>query len=560
MRRLKTLLAGLATAAVLVGCSATSSTTNQSSETQADTPAVTQSVTAATVLAANESATTVNEDEWSLDDAAIVTLNGSTATTTAEGVSVTDGTVADSTVTITAAGVYRLSGSLAGQVVVDAPDDALVVLVLDGVDISSTTTAAISVLNADDLAVHLVEGTTNKLSDTSKYTDDADVNAALFSEEDLTISGTGTLEVTGNGNDGITSEDDLVILSGTITVTAVDDGIRGKDSLTVEGGTINVTAGGDGMKADNDDEDTRGYMNLAGGTITVSAGDDGLDAETDIVVTGSEITITTDAVDTDEATSKGVDAGATYVIEEGSVTVTASVEAIEAATIVIAGGTTDLTATDDGINASTGSGRSMASDPGAYLEISGGTVVVDAEGDGLDSNGAMLISGGETTVYGPTRGGNGGIDSNGGITITGGTLVSFDTGDMAEAPVEASTQGWLIAAASGSAGDSVQIKDASGATIAEVTSRKSFGSVTYSSSAITSGESYEVVTSAGTTSVTAGEGGMGGPGGGPGGGGRPGSSGGGPGGDGSGRGPGGETGRVPGGPGGQTESSPDTNR
>ncbi len=377
MRRLKTLLAGLATAVVLVGCSATTTTTDQ----QTDTPITAGSVTAATVLAANEDATTVREDAWSLDDAAIVTFGGSTATTNADGVSVADGTV-----TITAAGVYRLSGSLTGQVVVDAPDDALVVLVLDGVDISSTTTAAISVLKADDVAVHLVEGTTNKLSDTSKYPEDADVNAALFSEEDLTISGTGTLEVTGNGNDGITSEDDLVILSGTIKVTAVDDGIRGKDSLTVANGNITVTAGGDGLKADNEDEGTRGYMNLAGGKITVSAGDDGLDAETDIVVTGSEITITTDAVDTEEATSKGVDAEATYVMEGGSLTVTNSVEAIEAATIVIAGGTTDLTATDDGINASTGSGRSMASDSGAYMEISGGTVVVDAEGDGLDSN------------------------------------------------------------------------------------------------------------------------------------------------------------------------------
>lgn len=523
MRRLKAALAGLAAIAVLAGCSTlpTSATTDTATKSASATAA--SSITAAEVLAANENATIVNDDEWSLDDAADITLTGSSATTDADGV-----TVDGNTVTITAAGVYRLSGSLAGQLVVDASDDALVVLALDGADIASSTTAAITVLNADDVGVFLTDGSTNTLSDTSSYAEDDEANAALYSKADLTISGTGSLTVTGNANDGISSKDDLAILSGAITVAAVDDGIRGKDSLTVKGGTIAVTAGGDGLKSDNSDEDTRGYLDLSGGTIDVTAGDDGLDAETDIVLTGSKVTITTSGTDTNETTSKGVDAGAIFVIGDGELTVTASVEAIEAATVIVAGGATDLTASDDGINASTGSGESMQADAGAYLEISGGTLKVDAEGDGLDSNGALLISGGDTTVYGPTRGGNGALDSNGGITITGGTLITFDTGDMAEAPGDASAQGWLIASASGNAGDDVQITDAAGTVIAEATSRKSFGSVTYSSSVITSGQSYQVVTPSGSTTVTAGEGGMGGmgapggggPGGGPGGGGR----------------------------------------
>jgi hypothetical protein len=284
----------------------------------------------------------------------------------------------------------------------------------------------------------------------------------------------------------------------------------------VEGGTLTVAAGGDGLKADNEDEDTRGYLELSGGTITITAGDDGLDAATDIVMTGSEVTVATSAIDTDEATSKGVDAGAVFLIEEGSVTVTASVEAIEAATVAIAGGTVDLTASDDGINASTGTGESMQADAGASLAISGGTVTIDAEGDGLDSNGDLLISGGTTVVYGPTRGGNGALDTNGSITVTGGTLVAFDTGDMAEAPGAASTQGWLIASVSGGAGETVTVTDVSGSTIAQVTSDKAFGSITYSSAEVTNGESYQVAGSSGSTSVTAGEGGMGGRGGGPG--------------------------------------------
>ncbi len=505
MRRLATFLTGLAAAAVLAGCSLLPTTTGDPGTGTAATTVQSSGTTAADVLAANEDATTVNDDEWSTDDAVGIGLTGSTATTSADGV-----TVDGNTVTITAAGVYRLSGSLAGQVMVDAPDDALVVLMLDGVDIASSTTAAISVLGADDVGIFLVDGTANTLSDTSSYAEDSDVNAALFSEEDLTISGTGSLTVTGNGNDGITSEDDLVILSGTITVTAADDGIRGKDSLTVEGGTITVSAGGDGFKADNAEEDTRGYMDLSGGTITINAGDDGLDAETDIVMTGSEVTIATSAIDTDEATSKGVDAGAVFVIEEGSVTLTASVEALEAATVIIAGGTVELTASDDGINASTGSGESMQSDAGAHLEISGGTVTVDAEGDGLDSNGDALISGGTVTVYGPTRSGNGALDTNGSLMVTGGTLVAFDSGGMSQAPDASSTQGWLTAAGSGAAGDTVTITDSSGSTIAQVTSAKAFGSIIYSAAGITNGESYQVATPSGSTAVTAGEGGTGG--------------------------------------------------
>ncbi len=471
MRRLSLSLAAVATAAALTGCSVTSPVTSTTAD---PTPSATSSGAAAltpeAVLAANENATTVNEDEWSMQDAVEVKLNGSTATSQASGVSVKDGTV-----TISAAGVYRLTGKLSGQVVVDAPEDALVVLVLDGATIHSQTNAAISVLKADDVAVHLAEGSTNALSDTTSYAADADVNAALFSEADLTISGTGSLKVTGNGNDGITSEDDLAILSGNLTVTAVDDGLRGKDSLTVKGGTIAVTAGGDGFKADNEDEETRGYLDIQAGTVSIAATSDAMDAVTDLVVTG------------------------------GEVTVTRSEEGFEAAQLLIAGGTVDITATDDALNATTGTGESMQADPGAILVISGGTVTLDAEGDGLDSNGDALIIGGTVTVYGPTRGGNGALDTNGSLQVSGGTLVAFDSGGMTESPDAASPQGWLTAMIDGAAGDTVRVTDESGRTVAEVSTRKAFAAVTYSSPEISSGASYTVTTGGASATVTAGK-------------------------------------------------------
>ena len=124
---------------------------------------------------------------------------------------IADGVDVDgSTVTITAAGVYRLSGSLEVRWSSRPPTTRRSCCILDGVDIANPDGAAIEVQTADDVAISLADGSENTLSDASTYAEDADVNAALFSEADLTITGTGALTVTGNGNDGITSEDDLV--------------------------------------------------------------------------------------------------------------------------------------------------------------------------------------------------------------------------------------------------------------------------------------------------------------------------------------------------------------
>src|SRR5690606_26993155 len=125
-----------------------------------------------------------------------------------------------------------------------------------------------------------------------------EANAAVYADADLTISGTGALTVTGNGNDGIASTDDLVILGGEISVNAADDALRGKDSLVVEDGTLTLrAAAGDGLKSDGDDGDestdidwTRGYIYVRGGTIDITAGDDGLQAFTDTVVGGGAVT------------------------------------------------------------------------------------------------------------------------------------------------------------------------------------------------------------------------------------------------------------------------------
>jgi Carbohydrate-binding domain-containing protein Cthe_2159 len=497
-------------AAVLAGCGATSATSGSSS-TSGSTTAATSTATATagasvtSVLADNqESHATAADLVYEEADVVEVTLSGTTATASGEGVRV-DG----ATVTITAPGTYRLSGTLAGQVVVDSSGTGDVRLVLDDATITSSTTSAVAVMAADEAVVILADGTTNSLTDGSSYGDGAgEANAALYSAADLTVAGDGALTVTGNADDGIGAQDGLVISSGSVTVTAVDDAIRGKDYVRIEGGTVNATGtAGDALKSDNAEEADRGYVAVLGGTVTARAGDDGIAAATDAVVGGGTLTIS--------AQGDGIHGDVSATVGGGTTTVRESGEGLEAKVITIAGGTLDITSSDDGINGSDGSGGGGAGGPGGgpggssalegvSVTISGGTTTVDSGGDGLDSNGDAAVTGGTLVVSGPTDNGNGALDVNGTFVVSGGTLTAAGSSGMAEAPDTDSEQGWLAATFDSpyAAGTVVQI--ASGSTvIASWTADKDFASLVFSSEKITSGETYTVLVdgTAGGTAV-----------------------------------------------------------
>lgn len=436
----------LASGIALVGCTATSAV---GSTRQADASTTTSSVDASTfdlapaaVMVENNDYTTVNEGEWSESEAVEVRFSGSGLKGDAEGVAANA-----SVVTISEAGVYRLSGSLAGQLRVEAPEDALVVLILDGADIANTSGPAIEVVSADDVAIHLAEGSENTVSDAASYADDASANAAIYADADLTISGSGTLTVTANGNDGITSKDDLVILGGILDVTAADDALRGKDALAVEGGALSLHAtGGDGLKSDGDEGDasadidwTRGYIYVSGGSIDITAGDDGLQAFTDTIIAGGTVAVSAadDGVKAEVIVSIGLTSDEADTATAPTVAVTDSTEGIEAANIGISAGTVDVAASDDGINASgnaelqaliageefTGVANREA-DSGERLEIIGGTITVNAAFDGLDSNGTVTITGGAVDITSAANGGDGPIDGNGTVSVSDGIVTA----------------------------------------------------------------------------------------------------------------------------------------
>lgn len=129
-----------------------------------------------------------------------------------------------------------MSGALSdGQIVIEAAKTDKVHLVLNGVDITSKTSAPIHASQCDKLIITLADGTENSLTDAGssfQYVDpvEKEPNAALFCKDDLTINGTGALTVNAGFKNGIVSKDDLLIVSGDITVTAANHGLRGNDS------------------------------------------------------------------------------------------------------------------------------------------------------------------------------------------------------------------------------------------------------------------------------------------------------------------------------------------
>lgn len=233
------------------------------------------------------------EEAFNESQSTTISLNGSTASISGAGASVNG-----STVTITDGGTYLVSGTLSdGQILVNAGKNDIVRLVFRGVQISSSTSSPVYIQQADKTILTLEEGTENILSDAAEYqypdTAADEPNAALFSKDDLTINGSGSLTVQGNYRHGICGKDDLVITNGSIQVTAVEDGIRGRDSVSVKSGTLTIQAGEDGIKSNNDEDPEKGWICLDGGTFRITSGQDGIQAETSLLVNGGEYEIVT---------------------------------------------------------------------------------------------------------------------------------------------------------------------------------------------------------------------------------------------------------------------------
>lgn len=526
-----TLLAALA----LTGCSATSaSNTSAVSATTASASSTsdTTSKVADTFSTDVKSGAKLAEDthysakDVTWDSSSEVTIDLSNPTAT-DGVTVSDGVI-----TITKAGNYKLTGTYEGQIKVEATSGDMVRLILNNATITNSTGAAINVVEADEVVIYTASGTTNTVSDGSSYSDTASgsPDAAIYSKSDLTLAGEGTLKVEGKYEEGIHTTDGLVIASGTLEANVANTGIKGKDYVDILDGTVTVTASQDGIKATNDTDGNRGWVRLSGGTVNISAGDDGFKAERVLEISGGTLNIT--------QSNEGIEAQYINILD-GTVNVTSSDDGINASYSTTSTSTESTTATSTkqsaqgGQNsapqapsgstgqAPAGGGQAPSGTMGqppagggmgggtfevvdATINIAGGTVTVNANGDGIDSNGTATLSGGTLIVNGPFTGGNASLDTNSDLLLNGATVTAGNSGDMFEAPSTNSTSGYVkISNVSNlSAGTTVQVADSPGNVVANYkVTNSNTALILVSSSKITKGESYTVYTT--TDSVDA---------------------------------------------------------
>ena len=231
--------------------------------------------------------------------------------------------------------------------------------------------------------------------------------------------------------------------------------------IAIDAGTFNINSADDAIHANC------GNVWIAGGDYTVSTCDDGITSDVLTKISG------------------------------GNININKCYEGIEGAYVEISGGVINLVASDDGINASS---EDRAITP--HIIISGGEVTVDSTGDGIDSNGSILISGGSVVVHGPTSGGDAGLDADKGIVITGGFVFATSTLGMVETPSTNSSQ-YVVSYAyqsTISADSVISLKDSSGKVLFEMTIRKNCQSIIFSTSDLQKGASYTLY--GGSTKLT----------------------------------------------------------
>lgn len=416
-----------------------------------------------------------------LSEAVKITLNKTTATVSGSGAKA-DG----STITITEEGVYIVSGTLEdGQIIVDASDSDKVQIVLDGVHINCETNAAIYVREADKVFITLAENSSNTLGGGNEYTqiDDNTVDGVIFSKSDLVCNGTGSLTIEADYKHGIVSKDGLVITGGTYKITAADNGITAKDQLKILDGSFDIDAANSVVKAKNTDDTELGNIYIAGGVFTVKAEQDGFHATGSIVVDDGTITVNSG----DDGSISGAADGKEPPqmppdTENGSDMQPSQDFDPENAP---SGGNAPQNF-DPGNAPSDGDApQMMQGGPGGggnselYIKITGGTLTVSADGDGLDSNGGLLVTGGTTIVYRPTSDGDSALDYDGSAIVSGGILAAIGSAGMVESFDEDSTQPVITyyCTETQSADTTITLTDSDGSALFTVTPEKAYASI-----------------------------------------------------------------------------------
>ena len=357
------------------------------------------------------------------------TTYGAVITLSDDGIAVdgTGATVEGSVVTISQAGEYTVTGSLSdGQIAVALPTKSDEVTInLEGVDVTSTTGAPFAATKGKvDLSAK--KGTTNSFKSTATYNEET-VNACVYSKNDLTIIGKGTLKVSSTYNNAIGCKADVTIKNLTLNVTeAANNGIKGNDSVTVESGNVTVNSNGDAIKSDEDpayDGDVLegGTVKIADGTVTLTTGtttkdgttstSDGIKASMLCDISGGTINITStgdaikaNASSIDEDNPTIADGDGSINITGGTINISAGEDGIKGVKSVnVSDGEITITKAEDGIQVSEvvydTDGTTVKAYVTGSIGISGGTFNITSSEDGIQcGTGNITITGGDVTV------------------------------------------------------------------------------------------------------------------------------------------------------------------
>ena len=345
----------------------------------------------------------------------------------------------------------------------------------------------------------------------------------------------GTITVN-SGDDGFHAELDTIIRGGTILVEKSNEGLEGK-RVVVNGGDITVNASDDGINAANSGDDGTNAANSGdGGVNAANSGDDGANATNPGANAAGSGDDDSNAASSNNDSSAAVNSG-----DDSSISGAADGKEPPQMPPDTENGSDMQPSQDfDPENAPSGGNAPQNFDPGnapsdgdapqmmqggpggggnseLYIKITGGTLTVSADGDGLDSNGGLLVTGGTTIVYGPTSDGDSALDYDGSAIVSGGILAAIGSAGMVESFDEASTQPVITyyCTETQSADTTITLTDSDGSALFTVTPEKAYASIvltcpemkldaTYTLAAGTDNEEItltDIITTAGTRSV-----------------------------------------------------------
>lgn len=396
-----------------------------------------------TVTTATESATASNgislhemkyKDAITKEDTNTTINLGNTITIDGEnsGVTIDNNNNNNNTVTITSAGSYNITGTLSdGQIIINTEDSKNVKILLNGVNITSSTGPAINIINGDTIFT-LADNTQNILTDSSNYnfeenTDEPD--STIFSKDDITFNGTGTLTVNANYKSAIKSKNDLTFLGGTYNITSLGDAIKGKDSVIITDGTYNITSTGDSISSTNTEEDT-GHVEIHNGNFNLTSEKDGIQAESNLIILDGNFDIKTGGGSENSTKSNNPTLDGNMTMPDGNTKIGTPPNNGEMnmpngnnkmGTPSNGNRNTNMPSKDTSNESSTDETNSVsqkALKSSATLEIDGGTFNINSCDDSIHSNVDTIINNGEINI----ESGDKGIHGDTNVEINGGTI------------------------------------------------------------------------------------------------------------------------------------------